>query len=112
MAVRVLRLLVPSADRTRVLARPNGLAGWALPAVPAVAQGWTAEAAAAAARVVGAPVRPVHAVVPGVWEVEVLGRVPAVGVTWIGLDEVARFGADAGAVRRWADGGEVPAPQG
>ncbi|HEX4903242.1 MAG TPA: hypothetical protein VFV42_10570, partial [Acidimicrobiales bacterium] len=72
MASRVLRLLVPSPDGTRVLARPNGLAGWALPVIPA-ADGWTDELEAGAGRVVGAPVRAVRELEPGVWEVEPLG---------------------------------------
>ncbi|MFP5322440.1 MAG: hypothetical protein ACLGIC_11425 [Acidimicrobiia bacterium] len=107
MARRLVRLLVPSPDGRRVLARPNGLAGWALPAVPVDGPPWSDEALAAAARIVGAAVRPVREVVGDAWEVEALDRVPAVGVTWIGLEEAGRLGADAEALRRWAatDGG-------
>ena len=112
MAPRLLRLLVPSPDGRRLLARPNGLAGWALPAVPAGPEGWSDEVAASAGRVVGAPVRPVREVVDGAGEVEALDRIPAAGVTWIGLDEAGRLGADAGAVRRWAELGGGRGPQG
>jgi len=112
MAPRLLRLLLPSPDRRRVLARPNGLAGWALPAVPAGSGGWSDDVAGAAGRVLGAAVRPVGEVADGVWEVEATERVPAVGVTWIGVDEAARFGADAAVVRRWAALGEGRAPCG
>ncbi|HEX4901801.1 MAG TPA: hypothetical protein VFV42_03265, partial [Acidimicrobiales bacterium] len=86
-------------------------AGWALPVIPA-ADGWTDELEAGAGRVVGAPVRAVRELEPGVWEVEPLGRVPAVGVTWVGLDEVGRLGVDAPAVRRWAALGEDRSPDG
>jgi len=102
VAPRLVRLVVPSADRRRVLARPNGLAGWTLPVVPAGGDGWSAAVLDAAARVVGAPVRPVRELEPGAWEVEALGRVPAAGTTWIGPEEAGRLGADAGVVRRWA----------
>ncbi len=90
-----------------MLARPNGLAGWALPVVPApdeIGAEWTEELLTAAARVVGAPVRPVGEVSPGVWEVEAQGRVPSTGTTWIGPDEAGRLGADAAVLVRWADG--------
>jgi hypothetical protein len=104
---RLLRLVVPTPDRRRVLARPNGLAGWALPVVPVpdeVGVEWTEALLAAAARAVGAAVRPVAEVSSGVWEVEVQGRVPSAGTTWIGRDEAGRLGADAAALVRWADG--------
>ncbi len=107
MTRRLLRLVVPAPDRARVLARPNGLAGWTLPVLPVPGDAdvdWTEALLAAAARAVGAPVRPVREVAPGVWEVEPLGRVPSTGVTWIGLGEAGRLGADAGALVRWADG--------
>jgi hypothetical protein len=99
---RLVRLVVPSPDRRRVLARPNGLAGWALPVVPLSADGWDEAALASAARVVGAPVQPVRDLGAGGWEVEVQGRVPAAGVTWIAPAEAARLGADADLARRWA----------
>ena len=41
-------------------------------------------------------------VAPAAWEVEALERIPAVGVTWIGVDEAARLGADARVVLGWA----------
>jgi hypothetical protein len=114
---RLLHLIVPSPDRRRVLARPSGLAGWALPAVPigedlAAGDGWSDTLRDAAARVVGSPVRPVREVTAAAWEVEATGRVPAVGVTWVGLDEAGRLGADAEAVRRWAALDEGDAPRG
>ncbi len=90
-----------------MLARPNGLAGWALPVVPVpdgVAVEWTEELLAAAARAVGATVRPVAEVSPAAWEVEVQDRVPSTGTTWIGRDEAGRLGADAALLVRWADG--------
>jgi len=102
VAAALVRLVVPSPDRRRVLARPNGLAGWALPVVPLGDDGWSPAATDAAARVVGAPVRPVRELEGGAWEVEPLGRVPAVGVAWIGADEAGRLGADAGVLLRWA----------
>lgn len=108
MPRRLLRLLVPTPDRARVLARPNGLAGWALPVLPVPDDAdvdWDDELVAAAARVVGAPVRPVREVAPGAWEVEVLGRVPSTGVDWIAPTESGRVGADAALVVRWADEG-------
>jgi len=101
-----VRLLVPSLDGQRVLARPNGLAGWALPAVSVGADPWSEDDLAAAARIVGAPVRPRREVLAGTWLAEALDRVPATGVTWIAADEAARLGPDAAAVRRWAAGDE------
>ena len=106
MGTSLARLLVPSPDRRRVLARPNGLAGWMLPVVPLGPEGWSADALSGAARVVGAPVRPVRDLGDGAWEVEAQGRVPAVGVTWIALDEAARLGADARVLHRWMHAGE------
>jgi hypothetical protein len=106
---RLLRLVVPAPDRSRVLARPNGLAGWTLPVVPVPGDdddaGWTDELLAAAERVVGAPVRAVREVVPGAWEVEPLGRVPRTGTAWIAAHEAGRLGADAAVLVRWADDG-------
>ena len=102
----VLRLIVPSPDRRRVLARPNGLAGWALPAlaVDLPFAGWDDESVARASRLLGGPVGPGEPVGADCWVVEPAGRMPAVGRTWVGLDEVDRLGADAGAVRTWAAG--------
>lgn len=107
MARALLRLLVPAPDRTRVLARPNGLSGWVLPVVPAppgVEPVWSDDVLAAAERAVGAPVRPVREVLPGTWEVEALGRIPRAGTAWIAADEAGRLGADAAALVRWAEG--------
>jgi hypothetical protein len=103
---RLLRLLVPTPDRARVLARPNGLAGWTLPTLPVAdctAVTWDDELLSAASRVVGAAVRPVREVAPGAWEVEATGRVPATGATWIAPAEAGRLGADAALLVRWAD---------
>lgn len=107
MTRRLVRLVVPAPDRSRVLARPNGLAGWALPVVPVdVADGadptWSEVVAAAAARVVGAPVHLVRAVGADAWEVEPEGRVPSVGTTWISPEEAGRLGADARVLERWS----------
>lgn len=90
-----------------MLARPNGLAGWALPvlAVPAAGEvDWDIDLLAAAERTVGAPVRARREIVPGAWEVEAVGRVPSTGATWIARSEAARLGADAAVLVRWADG--------
>jgi hypothetical protein len=100
----VVRIIVASPDDRLVLARPNGLAGWTLPAVPVPDPfpGWDEAAVAAAGDQVGAPVDPVGEVAPGYWVVRARGRVPANGRTWIPVAEAARLGADADAVRRWA----------
>lgn len=104
---RVLRLVVASPDGTRVLARPNGLAGWTLPsiAVEAPFAGWNAAILAAAAAVVGGAVDPVEPVagVAGAWTMRATGRIAAAGITWIGADELARLGHDASAARRALD---------
>ncbi|HEU5084861.1 MAG TPA: hypothetical protein VFU14_16085 [Acidimicrobiales bacterium] len=107
MRRRLVRLVLPSPDRRRVLARPNGLAGWALPAVPVELDGdcapaWTEQVAAAAARVVGAPVHVVRLLGDDAWEVEADARVPSVGTTWIAPDEAGRLGADAAVVESWS----------
>lgn len=110
VAPQLVRLVVPSPDRSRVLARPNGLAGWSLPVVDLAEGGWDDAALAAAARTVGSPVRPVREVVDGAWEVEALERVPRAGTAWIAPVEAARLGADREVVTRWSepdDGGEV-----
>lgn len=98
-----LRLVVPSPDGTRVLARPNGLAGWALPtvAVDLPFAGWTDALVAQAGRVVGTPVRPLRRLGERVWVVEATGRIRAAGNTWVGAAEVERLGTDAGAARAW-----------
>lgn len=103
VARALLRLVVPSPDGRRVLVRPNGLAGWALPAiaVDADATDWGPADTVAASRLVGAPVRPVRRLLPRTWLVVADGRVPAAGNTWIAVEEAERAGADAAAVRAW-----------
>lgn len=99
----VIRLLVPSPDRRRVLARPNGLAGWTLPtvAVEVPFDGWDAKSLARVADVLGTPVTPGPRLGPTAWVVEPSGRVPTAGNTWIASDDVGRLGADANLVRDW-----------
>lgn len=95
--------MVTSPDGTRILARPNGLAGWALPsiAVDLPFEGWTTAAAMAAERAVGAPVEPITQLDPRAWVVQPRDRVPAVGITWIDEADADRLGADAGLARAW-----------
>lgn len=97
-----LRLVVPSPDGRRVLARPNGLAGWALPqiAVDLPFDGWDDRAVASASSLLSTAVEPDVPVGEGAWAVRV-ERVGAAGNTWIGEDEVDRLGNDAGVARRW-----------
>lgn len=97
-----LRLVVPSPDGRRVLARPNGLAGWALPqvAVELPFTAWDDSTSAAAAALLGVPVEPDAPVDDRAWAVRV-ERVGAAGNTWIGEDEVARLGTDAAVARAW-----------
>ncbi|MFP5576653.1 MAG: hypothetical protein ACLGIZ_00290 [Acidimicrobiia bacterium] len=106
MARRLLRLVVPSPDRSRVLARPNGLAGWTLPVIAVPDDDdvtWTDDLVAAAGRAVGAAVQPARPVGTGAWELRALGRIPSTGVTWIARDEAGRLGAHAAVLIRWAD---------
>lgn len=100
----VIRLLAGSPDGRRVLARPNGLAGWTLPTVPVELpfEGWNEETVRRASEVLGAPIEPGDRIGPGAWSVTPTGRVPAAGRTWIGLEEADRLGADAAVVRAWA----------
>lgn len=97
-----LRLVVPSPDGRRVLARPNGLAGWALPqvAVDLPFSAWDETTVAAASALLGAPVEPDTPVGDGAWVVRV-ERVGAAGNTWIGEHETERLGTDAGVARAW-----------
>ncbi len=108
---RVVRLVVASTDGTRVLARPNGLAGWSLPviAVDHALERWDERAGSAAAAIVGAPVAPVRRLAPDAWCVSPTERVPAVGTTWISVDEAGRLGGDAAIVEAWASSGGPPA---
>ena len=102
----VLHLILPAPDGTRVLARPNGLAGWTLPvlAVDLPFTGWDRETIERAGRVLGVTVTPAAPVGDSAWVLTPDGRVPVVGRAWIGLDEVDRLGADAAIVRAWAGG--------
>ena len=97
-----VRLVVPSPDGRRVLARPNGLAGWALPqiAVDLPFDGWHQRELDAASALLGTSVVPDAPLDERAWVVRA-ERVGAAGNTWIGEDEVDRFGNDAGVVRRW-----------
>ena len=101
----MLRLVVPSPDGRRVLARPNGLAGWTLPvlAVDLPFLAWDEATIARAGRLLGVPVSPGEAIGPSAWTMTAEGRLPAVGRTWIGLDELDRLGADAAIARAWAE---------
>jgi hypothetical protein len=112
----VVRLVISTPDHRRVLALPNGLAGWTLPAVPVELpfHGWDEAGLRAASRVVGAAVEPVASIDPTTWSMAATGRVPAAGRTWIGIDELDRLGSDAAVVRRWAESLEPgpPAPRG
>ena len=98
----LLRLVVPSPDGRRVLGRPNGLAGWALPAiaveVPFTA--WDDESVERAAATLGSAVTPLRRVDDSAWAVRV-ERVGAAGNTWIGEDEADRLGTDAATARSW-----------
>jgi hypothetical protein len=100
----VVRLIVPSPDGRRVLARPNGLAGWALPtiAVDLPFDAWDDHASDRAQRLLSTTVAAGARVTADCWAVAATGRVPAAGNTWIDVGEADRFGADAGAVRAWA----------
>ncbi len=112
MARTLLRLVVPSPDGRRVLARPNGLAGWTLPVVAAPdddgTNRWTDSTSEAAARTIGAPVAPVRRLDERTWEVRAEGRISAAGAEWVAADEAGRLGADADVVRRWATQSEDP----
>ena len=112
MSRGVVRLVVPGPDDRRVLALPNGLAGWALPAVPVELPfaGWSETTLHAAGLAVGAPVVPGAEVDPTTWSMAPAGRVPAAGRTWIALDELDRLGSDAPVVRRWVESLERGAP--
>lgn len=98
-----LRLVVVSPDHRRVLARPNGLAGWALPAIAADLPflGWDDETLGSARAVVGADLRPLLDLGDRTWALEPLGRVAAPGNTWIGEQDLARLGNDAVVAQAW-----------
>jgi hypothetical protein len=93
---------VPSPDGRRVLARPNGLAGWALPqvAVDLPFAGWDDATTDAASRLLGVAVEPDAPLGEGAWTVTV-ERVGAAGNTWIGEHEIDRLGTDAAIARAW-----------
>ena len=111
-----MRLVVPSPDGSRVMARPNGLAGWTLPtmAVDLPFDRWDDGVTERAASVVGAPIEVGARVSSDTWVVRATGRVPAAGRTWIGMGEIDRLGADAQIVRAWAraEADEPPAHEG
>lgn len=100
----VIRLVVVSPDGRRVLARPNGLAGWLLPTIPVTLpfEAWTAEATERAQALLGVDVEPARRLAPDAWEVTTAGRLPAAGNTWIGAEDAGRLGADEPAVQAWA----------
>ena len=108
----MVRLVVPSPDGSRVMARPNGLAGWTLPtmAVDLPFERWDDDVTERAARVVGAPIVVGARVARDTWVVRATGRVPAAGRTWIGMSEIDRLGADAQVVRAWSVRAEADAP--
>lgn len=117
-----IRVLLRSPDGRRVLARPNGLAGWSLPTVAARAGAewhpemdglvWTEKLTTVAEAVLGGGVAPVRRVADDAWELEPLGRLRVPGTTWIGLDEVARLGADAALARDFLGPDATGAPGG
>lgn len=98
----LLRLVVASPDGTRVLGRPNGLAGWALPAIPVALPftNWGADESERAAATLGTSVVPLERVAAAAWAVRA-ERIGAAGNTWIGEDEVDRLGNDAAVARAW-----------
>jgi len=106
----VVKLIVASPDGSRVLARPNGLAGWTLPAIPAPVplETWTEDASRLAESLLGTTVEPVRQLGADAWAVTATGRVPSAGHTWIGVDEAARLGADEAVLRRWSTGTPTP----
>lgn len=107
-ARRLVRLIVASPDRTRVLARPAGLAGWRLPTVAVDGErrdddDWTADEVLRAGAAAGGPIEPHAPVAADGWEFRPAGRLRSVGSTWIGVAEAGRLGADAALVRAWAE---------
>jgi hypothetical protein len=102
----VIKLVVVSADGARVLARPNGLAGWTLPTIAATVPltTWDAEAAAGARAILGSDVEPIRPLGDDAWLVTPTGRIGAAGNTWIGIAEAARLGADEAVVVRLGSG--------
>ena len=107
----VLRLVVPSPDGTRVLARPNGLAGWTLPTIPVEGPltEWDDVTAARAEAILGAPCEPVRPLGSDAWVVTATGRISASGTTWITVADAGRLGGDETIVRRWA--ASLPGPR-
>lgn len=104
-----LRLLVRDLSGRRVLARPNGVAGWCLPVLaPRPTASWGPEEDEAARARLGGDVVPVARVRDPaggglVVVAEVRDRLPAAGVDWVPVAEAARLGADAPVVRAWAE---------
>ena len=104
----MIRLVVPSPDGTRVLARPNGLAGWSLPTIPTDGplEEWDEAATARAEAILGARVGSAHPLGPAAWVVTAAGRISAAGTTWITAEEAGRLGGDEALVLRWAAGAD------
>lgn len=100
----MIKLVVASPDGRRVLARPNGLAGWTLPtiAVTLPLTSWGPEAAERARAILGTAVEAIGPLGEDAWVVAATGRIAAAGNTWIAVDEAARLGADAALLRRWS----------
>lgn len=100
----MIKLVVATPDGRRVLARPNGLAGWTLPtiAVTLPLTSWGPEAAASARALLGSPVEPIAPLGDDAWVVAATGRIATAGNTWIAVDEATRLGADAALLRRWS----------
>lgn len=96
-----LRLVVLHPSGARVLARPNGLAGWALPAlaVDLPFSGWDEATISRAGTLVGGTVDPVAPIGDQGWLLRPTDRVGSAGSTWIGRDELDRLGTDASVVR-------------
>ncbi len=101
----MVRLVVVSPDGQRVLARPNGLAGWILPTIPVTVpfDTWTPDATRRARALLGVEVEPVRSLGADAWEVTTSGRLTAAGNTWIGAGEAGRLGADEATVRQWSE---------
>ncbi|MDE0804472.1 MAG: hypothetical protein OSA99_14260 [Acidimicrobiales bacterium] len=100
---RLIRLVVPSHDESRVLARPNGLSGWTLPrcGVRASPDGWTEALVAACEAVLGTTAELDRRLDDATWVVRPSGRMALMGTAWIAANETGRLGVDAGVVRAW-----------
>lgn len=112
-----IRLVVPSPEVPgRLLARPNGVSGWALPSLARLGAAdapWDDDATRRVATVLGVDADEIAGarhLGQDLWAITVTGRLPRVGNDWIGSDEVTRLGADAATVRavarEWASGAD------